>query len=91
MAFGDIEGVWTFIYFSYKEGRAVAFTQFGNDDPRRSTLSATNPEVAFLRFTLGGKHLDYPGLNGQFAMLALKLGQGAFIEELQQLKQFQEA
>jgi hypothetical protein len=28
--YGDIEGVWTYLYFSYKDGTAVGFIKYGD-------------------------------------------------------------
>jgi hypothetical protein len=65
--YGDIEGVWTYIYYSYSValGRAVGFTKYGTDTPNRIQMNVKHPETDYLRFILGGKDANrYPGFNG---------------------------
>jgi hypothetical protein len=61
--YGDIEGVWTFIHFSYseKKRKAIAFIRYGH----KGLLKKIEFEVAHLpmdtyaKFILGGTHVRY--------------------------------
>ena len=57
MNYGDIEGVWTYIYYSYSVPlkRAVGFVKYATDEPKRIQFDVTHPVTNFLRFVLGGK------------------------------------
>lgn len=66
--FGDIEGVWTFIYYSYSvnAGRAVAFVKYGDAKVERVQIEAKNPVTDYLRLVVGGDdNKRYPPFNGQ--------------------------
>lgn len=63
----DIEGLWTFVYYSYSadENKAVAFIKYGDGDIQSITHKTTHPAVKFLKFILGGNdNKRYPGFNG---------------------------
>ena len=65
----DIEGLWTFIYYSYstKEKRAVGFINFGDDVYKKIVHNVVHPKITYLKLTIGGKDDDrYPGFNGLF-------------------------
>jgi hypothetical protein len=65
--YGDIEGVWTYVYYSYSVTlkRAVAFIKYATDEAKRIQFDVTHPPTNYLRFILGGKDQDrYPGFNG---------------------------
>lgn len=83
----DIEGLWTFVYFSYSRNarRAVGFAQYGPAaTPVRIQSDVTHPDHSQLKFVLGGKQFAYPGFNGIFANVIYKLGAGAFVDNLEQ-------
>jgi hypothetical protein len=82
--YGDIEGVWTFIYFSYsaKTKRVVGLIRFDGDaDTKRFEIETDHGKVEYLHWKVGGKQAPYPGFNGQIANAALKVGPGGFIED----------
>jgi hypothetical protein len=65
----DIEGLWTFFYYSYSVSNrlAVGFVKYGNGESKKISMSVTHPKTNFLRFILGGKDADrFPGFNGLF-------------------------
>jgi len=63
----DIEGLWTYFYYSYSvaEKKAVAFVKYGDGEPLSAEHSVTHNPTKYLRFLLGGKDQNrYPGFNG---------------------------
>jgi len=65
----DIEGVWTYIYYSYSDdkSRALGFIKYGNADFKSIRHDVTHPNTKFVRFVLGGNDEGrYPGFNGVF-------------------------
>ena len=54
--YGDIEGVWTYIYFSYsgKTNTAVGLIKYTGEEFKRVEIPATHEKPTFLRFVLGG-------------------------------------
>lgn len=67
LQYGDIEGVWQFVYFSYAPGRATSFLHYpGIPNPTKTkTLKVEHETVTYLRFILGGKDRNYhEGFNG---------------------------
>jgi len=64
----DIDGLWTYIYYSYsaENKKAVAFILFGDDDtPKKAVSEVFNPPSKYLKFTIGGTDQNrYPGFNG---------------------------
>lgn len=66
----DIEGLWTYIYYSYStdKNRAVGFIKFGSDDAIKSIRhDTTHPDNKYVRFILGGMDAKrYPAFNGLF-------------------------
>ena len=90
LEFGDIEGTWTFIYFSYSrsEKKVVAWMQLGSEAPKSATNSVVHPEISYLKFKLAGKEFNYSSFNGQFTKLALRVGKGAYIGDMAGLKKY---
>jgi hypothetical protein len=85
LPYGDIEGVWVFMYFSYVAGRATAFLHQPDAEPPTvtKTLQANHIAPTFLRFILGGKDRDlYEGFNGQINRPLIRLGRGSYIDSL---------
>jgi hypothetical protein len=43
--YGDIEGVWTYIYYSHSIPikRVVGFVKYGTDQPQRIQMDVTHP------------------------------------------------
>lgn len=55
--YADIEGVWTYIYYSYSIAlkRAVAFVKYGLDSqPTRIQFDVTHPLPIRFKFVVGG-------------------------------------
>jgi hypothetical protein len=54
--YGDIEGVWTYIYFSYngKTSTAVGLIKYAGEEFKRVEIPAKHEQPTFLRFILGG-------------------------------------
>ena len=52
----DIEGVWTYVYFSYsgKLNQAVGFIKYGDGEVKKVDFQVTIAQPTFLRFILGG-------------------------------------
>lgn len=60
----DIEGLWTYVYYSYSsdENKAVAHIKYGNQEIQTKTLPTTHQMTKLLRFILGGNdEKRYPG------------------------------
>jgi hypothetical protein len=86
--YGDIEGVWSYVYFSYssKVNQAVGFIKYGTSDVQRVEIAVTHNSPKFLRFLLGGNDLGvYPGFNGQFTRPVLKIGPGSFLATAEEI------
>lgn len=65
--FGDIDGVWTFVYFSYslKDLSAMAIIKYENNaEVFHRELKANHGKQTFLKLLFGGKDNWYPGFNG---------------------------
>jgi hypothetical protein len=81
--FADIEGVWTYMYFSYSadQKRAVAFVKYADGQPIRVPFDVTHPETNYLKFTLGGNDAGrYKPFNGQFTRIYYNDQPGTFID-----------
>jgi hypothetical protein len=66
-AFEDIEGLWTYTYFSYSHNlnKAVGFIGFAGSDAVKVEFAVKHNIPEYLRLILGGHELEiYPGLNG---------------------------
>lgn len=60
----DIEGVWTYIHFSYANKKAVGIV-YANKEAKTLVLDVEHQSPKKLRFILGGNDLKlYPGFNG---------------------------
>lgn len=46
--------------------------------------------MTYVKFILGGKTDNLPGFNGQFQKATLKLGPGAFVDKVEQLKELKD-
>jgi hypothetical protein len=65
--YGDIEGVWTYVYQSYSSRvkKVVAMLKYAGQNIERVEMNAVHPVPKFLRYILGGVDLKiYPGFNG---------------------------
>ena len=65
--FGDIEGVWTYVYFSYSSitNQAVGHIKFSGKEPQSVTFDVTHDKPEYLRLIIGGSDLKlYPAFNG---------------------------
>jgi hypothetical protein len=65
--YGDIEGVWTYIYYSHSTTvkRSVGFVKYGDTQPIRISMDVSHPIATTLKFILGGQNLNrYPAFNG---------------------------
>lgn len=56
VAHEDIEGLWTYVYFSYSKqsSKVVGFLKYGDQAAKRVEFNAAHPDPKFLRFILGG-------------------------------------
>lgn len=65
----DIEGLWTYIYYSYSEdkSKAVALIKYGGADIIGEKIEVNHPDTKYVKFVLGGNDEGrYPGFNGLF-------------------------
>lgn len=79
---GDIEGLWTYLYFSYsgRLKKAVGLAKFGaSGKVAQVTMDVTHDIPTYLRLVVGGKQFSYPGFNGQFTNPVFKIGDGAYV------------
>jgi len=87
--YADIEGVWTYIYYSHSVPikRVVGFVKYGAEgQPQRIQMDVSHPVAQQLTFVLGGTNLNrYPGFNGQFSGVVYSTKDGAFVDNLEQL------
>jgi len=84
----DIDGVWTYIYYSYsvEQKKAVGFIKFGEDDVKKIVHTVTNPLTKFLKFTIGGSDSGrYPGFNGLINQIYFSAKVGVFIDSEEEL------
>ena len=70
------------MYYSHGRNakRSVAFLKIGDNQQVRIQHDVSHPYPTFTRFTLAGKHLQYPGFNGQFFKVIYRIADGAFID-----------
>lgn len=64
---GDIEGIWTYIYYSYslRVKKATAFLKIGPSGKVQSqSMEVTHTVPTYLNLIMGGKQFNYPGFNG---------------------------
>jgi hypothetical protein len=56
----SIEGVWTFVYFSYSKNakKAVGYLKIGGLDMTRVEIEANHKSVFYLQFMFGGKQVE---------------------------------
>jgi hypothetical protein len=90
--FEDIEGVWTYVYFSYSAPKraATAFLKYADSERIFSlNFDATHPVPTYFRFVMGGTDLSqYVGFNGQFARPVLRVGFGSYLSNAKELNQY---
>jgi hypothetical protein len=89
--YGDIEGVWTYVYYSYSVDakRAVGFVKYANQSPKRIEMGVQHPTTKYVKFILGGTdNKRYPGFNGQFHKIHFSARPGAFIDKMNDLSGF---
>lgn len=61
----DIEGLWTYHYFSFNKAtkKAVSFFKFGEANAIIQNFDNINlPIINYLKFILGGKNLQYSSI-----------------------------
>ncbi|KAM3142452.1 hypothetical protein pb186bvf_005354 [Paramecium bursaria] len=76
----DIDGLWTYIHFSYS-------LKAEQEKYQTVIISAVYPK--FLILVVSGSDLDlYPGFNGQFSSPIIKLGHGSNVSTEAELKEF---
>ena len=51
-------------------------------------MSVVHPEISYFKFKLAGKEFSYPSFNGQITSIALRVGKGAYIGDLNGLKKY---
>lgn len=84
----DIEGLWTFIYYTYDidTRKAVAFVKYGSEEAKKvEFVNMIHPPIVALRFTAAGKDKWHPGFNGQFYKVFAVCQEGIFIDDVAQL------
>ncbi|CAD8123997.1 unnamed protein product [Paramecium sonneborni] len=89
--YGDIEGVWTYIYFSYSSitSQAVGFVKYTGKEPQSVTFDVTHDKPTYLRLIIGGSDLKlYPTINGQLTRAVFKIGAGAHLDTVDELNKF---
>ena len=61
MPTGDIEGLWTYVYYSYslRLKKAVGHVKVGTSKLESFSIPATHNSPTFLRMIIGGKHVYY--------------------------------
>lgn len=76
----DIEGLWTFIYFSHSlnDKQTAIFARFGNEKLIKVIVPAVHVVPSYLKFYLGGNNMNYAAFNGQFSDVIFSTGKGAF-------------
>ncbi|CAK59383.1 unnamed protein product (macronuclear) [Paramecium tetraurelia] len=88
LPYEDIEGVWTYIHFSYKQGQAVGIMKI-EDNTKIVVLDAMHEQPNFLRLIIGGSNLNqYPGFNGQISSPIFKIGAGSFVNTEDEFNKF---
>ncbi|CAD8162366.1 unnamed protein product [Paramecium octaurelia] len=88
LPYEDIEGVWTYIHFSYKQGQAVGILRI-EDTTKIVALDALHEQPNFLRLIIGGSDLNqYPGFNGQISSPIFKIGDGSFVNAEDEFNKF---
>ncbi len=56
--------------------------KYGKESPKKiEFLDVVHPFVMKLRFLLGGKHLTYPGFNGQFTRIIASTNYGIYADD----------
>lgn len=78
-----MDGVWTYIYYSYssEKKKAVAYIKFGENDFKKVEHEVTHPTTKFVRFTVGGTDdKRYPGFNGLLSAIYFSAKKGVFID-----------
>jgi hypothetical protein len=65
VTYGDIEGVWTYVYFSYsgKLNQAVGFIKYGTEEVKKVEFSVTINPPKFLRLLIGGNDVKKSHFN----------------------------
>jgi hypothetical protein len=86
---GDIEGVWTYIYYSYSlaEKKAQAFVKYGTAKTKQTNLILIQTPPSVLKFLLGGKEFSYPGFNGQIARVIVSTSQGVYKSDVKDIEE----
>ena len=86
----DIESMWYFISYSYSshERKVVGFlASYGEGNKVfRVEVPATHVPPFYFKLIIGGKHLHYPGINGQFANIYYDIDAPAFIDTEEQMR-----
>lgn len=81
--YGDIEGVWTFVYMSYSLPKTTAVNIIrydGVNQVEHRELRVNHGLVEYLKVVIG-KDPWHPAFNGQIANIAIKFGPGAFVDK----------
>ncbi|CAD8143475.1 unnamed protein product [Paramecium octaurelia] len=80
----NMDSMWYFVMFSYSNPlrRAVGYiASYGEGNGiYRVELEATHIPPSYIKIIFGGKHLDYSGLNGQFANIFFDIDAPAFVD-----------
>ncbi|CAK87360.1 unnamed protein product (macronuclear) [Paramecium tetraurelia] len=85
----NIDGRWYFVSFSYssRKQKSVGFvlTYGKGKEFQRIEIPGTHAPPFYMQLMVGGKHLHYPGLQGQFANIFYDIESPALIDNEQEL------
>ncbi|CAD8140464.1 unnamed protein product [Paramecium pentaurelia] len=80
----NMDGMWYFVMFSYSspQRKAVGYVvSYGEGNGiYRVQIDATHIPPSYIKIIFGGKHLNYYGLNGQFANIFYDIDAPAFVD-----------
>ncbi|CAK81196.1 unnamed protein product (macronuclear) [Paramecium tetraurelia] len=80
----NMDSVWYFVAYTYssQQRKAVGYiVKYGQGAPKyRIEIEAQHVPPTYVKFIFGGKHMDYLGLNGQFANIFYDVDAPAFID-----------
>lgn len=81
VAFGDVEGTWSHVYFSYSldAGKAFGYLRIGDHEVVEVNIQAVHTESENLRLIVGGRDFETPSFNGQIASVIFSTRAEAFV------------
>ncbi|CAD8190751.1 unnamed protein product [Paramecium octaurelia] len=80
----NMDSIWYFVVYTYssQQRKVVGYVvKYGEGAPKyRIEIEAQHVPPTYVKFIFGGKHMDYLGLNGQFANIFYDVDAPAFID-----------